>query len=360
MFFTMGRFAVPSQSEVNSSPGTRRTRGSWNPRQEETSLQLVRMWLYLAALLGLYYLRRWYRERQTVENLQDKYVLITGCDSGFGNLLARQLDVRGLRVLAACLTEKGAEQLRKATSERLQTVILDVTSTDSIAAATAWVKAQVGDRGLWGLVNNAGTVLPVAPNEWLTKADFVKVLDVNLIGLIEVTLSVLPLVKRARGRVVNVSSILGRLVFYGGGYCPSKYGVEAFSDSLRRELHPFGVKVSIMEPGYFRTAMTDMQRNLESLEQLWHRASPEVKASYGQHYFNSSHRYMQKNLIEKCSPNLYLVTDCLEHALTARHPRTRYSGGWDAQFFFIPLSYLPTAVADWVLTRDWPSPAQAM
>uniref|UniRef100_A0A8C3S387 Uncharacterized protein n=1 Tax=Chelydra serpentina TaxID=8475 RepID=A0A8C3S387_CHESE len=100
------------------------------------------MWLYLAALLGLYFLRRWYRERQTVENLREKSVLITGCDSGFGSLLARQLDARGLQVLAACLTPQGAEQLRKATSARLQTVILDVTRTDSIAAATAWVKGQ--------------------------------------------------------------------------------------------------------------------------------------------------------------------------------------------------------------------------
>lgn len=87
--------------------------------------------------------------------------------------------------------------------------------------------------GLWGLVNNAGIVHPAAPNEWLTKNDFVKVLDVNLVGLIDVTLHMLPLVKKAKGRVVNVASILGRLAFYGGGYCPSKYGVEAFSDCLR-------------------------------------------------------------------------------------------------------------------------------
>ncbi|XP_050781622.1 17-beta-hydroxysteroid dehydrogenase type 6-like isoform X2 [Gopherus flavomarginatus] len=317
------------------------------------------MWLYLAALLGLYFLCRWYRERQIVENLREKYVLITGCDSGFGNLLAKQLDVRGLRVLAACLTQHGAEQLRKATSERLQTVILDVTRTDSIAAATAWVKERVGDKGLWGLVNNAGVALPLVPNEWLTKDDFIRVLDVNLIGLIEVTLSFLPLVKRARGRVVNMASILGRLAFYGGGYCPSKYGVEAFSDSLRRELRPFGMKIAIVEPGYFRTPISDMQSHLESLEQSWRHARPEVKESYGQHYFDS-HKLTREILTTKPSTNLYLVTDCMEHALTSRHPRTRYSGGWDAQFFYIPLSYLPTALADWVLTWSWPRPAQAV
>ncbi|XP_019330193.1 PREDICTED: 17-beta-hydroxysteroid dehydrogenase type 6-like, partial [Aptenodytes forsteri] len=104
------------------------------------------MWLYLAAVLaGLYLLRRWHREQQMVPRLSEKYVLITGCDSGFGNLLARQLDARGLRVLAACLTETGAAQLRAATSPRLQTVLLDVTSSQSIAAATAWVRECVGD-----------------------------------------------------------------------------------------------------------------------------------------------------------------------------------------------------------------------
>lgn len=105
------------------------------------------MWFYLAVLVGLYFLRRWYRERQTVENLTDKYVFITGCDSGFGNQLARQLDARGLRVLAACLTEKGAQQLEKLTSDRLKTTLLDVTSTESVAAATEWVKKCVGNKG---------------------------------------------------------------------------------------------------------------------------------------------------------------------------------------------------------------------
>lgn len=87
--------------------------------------------------------------------------------------------------------------------------------------------------GLWGLVNNAGITTPTAPNEWLSKDDFLKVINVNLIGLIEVTRSVLPLLRRARGRVVNMSSMFGRISFIGGGYCISKFGVEAFSDSLR-------------------------------------------------------------------------------------------------------------------------------
>ncbi|XP_032994297.1 retinol dehydrogenase 16-like isoform X1 [Lacerta agilis] len=241
------------------------------------------MWLYLAALLGLYFLRRWYKERQTVENLTEKYVLITGCSSGFGNHLARHLDARGLWVLATCTTQKGAEQLEKVTSERLKTTVLDVSSTESVAAATEWVKEQVGNKGLWGLVNNAGIGVSSAPSEWLTKDGFAKVIDVNLLGMIDMTLHMLPLVRRARGRVVNMSSMAGRLACFAAPYATSKYGVEAFSDILRREMHPFGVRVSIIEPGSFKTPL--QSKMVEGYKNAWSRASSDIKEAYGQHYY---------------------------------------------------------------------------
>ncbi|XP_006077904.1 retinol dehydrogenase 16 isoform X2 [Bubalus bubalis] len=317
------------------------------------------MWLYLAVLVGLYYLLRWYRERQVVSHLRDKFVFITGCDSGFGNLLARQLDLRGLRVLAACLTEKGAEQLRNQTSDRLQTVILDVTKTDSVAAATEWVKERVGDRGLWGLVNNAGISTPTAPNEWLTKQDFVKILDVNLLGVIDVTLSVLPLVRKARGRVVNVSSIMGRVALFGGGYCMSKYGVEAFSDSLRRELSYFGVKVVMIEPGYFKTTVTSPKALFQGLQASWNQASPEIKELYGEKFMANLMKSVDL-LLTTCCQDLSLVTNCMEHALTSCHPRTRYSPGWDAKFIYLPMSYLPSFLVDLMVYWSNPRPAKAL
>lgn len=317
------------------------------------------MWLYLAALMGLYYLLRWYRERQVVSHLQDKYVFITGCDSGFGNLLARQLDLRGLMVLAACLTEKGAEQLRSQASDRLATVILDVTKTESIAAATQWVKEHVGDRGLWGLVNNAGISMPVAPNEWLTKQDFINLLSVNLLGMIEVTLSLLPLVRKARGRVVNVSSICGRVSMYGGGYCISKYGVEAFLDSLRRELSHFAVKVAIIEPGYFKTPLLNPEMVSRGFQEIWDRASPEVKENYGEKFMRANMKSLE--LLDKvCTKDLSLVTDCMEHALIACHPCTRYSCGWDSKLIYLPMSYMPTFLADAIIYWKSSRPIKAL
>ncbi|XP_056653804.1 LOW QUALITY PROTEIN: retinol dehydrogenase 16 [Monodelphis domestica] len=319
------------------------------------------MWLYLAVLVGLYFLFRWLRERQVVSNLGDKYVFITGCDSGFGNLLAKQLDLRGLRVLAACLSEEGAQRLRRATSERVETVILDVTKTESITAAAQWVKERVGNKGLWGLVNNAGISMPTAPNDWLTKEDFLRVINVNLIGLIEVTLSLLSLVRKAKGRIVNVSSIMGRLSLFGGGYCISKYGVEAFSDSLRRELYHSGVRIAMIEPGFFKTNITNLELFKENFQSLWEQLDPEVRQHYGQKFFDA---YMRSTVDMQalCKEDLSLVTNCMQHALTSRHPRSRYSAGWDAKLFYLPcrifpLSYLPTALADFLIMWNYPKPS---
>lgn len=87
--------------------------------------------------------------------------------------------------------------------------------------------------GLWAVVNNAGVLVPSAPCDWLTIDDYKSVLDVNLNGIIAVTLSVLPLVKKAKGRVVNMASVLGRITPIGGPYPVSKFGVVGFNDSLR-------------------------------------------------------------------------------------------------------------------------------
>uniref|UniRef100_A0A8C5MDU7 Uncharacterized protein n=1 Tax=Leptobrachium leishanense TaxID=445787 RepID=A0A8C5MDU7_9ANUR len=310
---------------------------------------MIDMWLpLLAVVLALLFLYRWHRQSQILQNLSDKYVFITGCDSGFGNLLAKQLDRRGMQVLAACLTEKGAEDLKKETSSRLQTVILDVSGSQSVSSAAKWVTQIVQDKGLWGLVNNAGILLPMAPNEWLNKEDFRKILDVNLLGMIDVTLNLLPLIRKAHGRIVNVSSIAGRLSLCGGGYCISKYGVQAFSDSLRRELKPFGVKVSIIEPGFFKTDILNSERIQESIKKVWNKVSKQIQDIYGEQYFHSYCGFVDK-LCSLGSSKLTLVTDCMEHALTAVHPWTRYSAGRYAKSFYIPLSYLPTCVADYVL-----------
>ncbi|KAM9802548.1 retinol dehydrogenase 1 [Syngnathus typhle] len=312
--------------------------------------------LLLAALVATC----WYiRDSYEVAAFDLKHVLITGCDSGFGNLLARQLDAKGFRVIAACLTETGSAALARSASPRLRTLLLDVTDGESIRRAREFVSREVGERGLWGLVNNAGRSTPIGPTEWMHLEDFTKVLDVNLIGTVDVTLRFLPLLKKARGRVVNVASVMGRLALTGGGYCLSKWGVEAFSDSLRRDMQHFGVKVSIIEPGFFKTDVTRLDLIEADLRRLWTRLPQETKRFYGETYFDDYLKAQAFSMNVLCSSRISMVTSCMEHALTARSPRTRYTAGWDAKLFWIPLSYLPSFVSDFVISALLPSPAAA-
>ncbi|XP_073939668.1 retinol dehydrogenase 5 isoform X2 [Castor canadensis] len=244
------------------------------------------MWLPL--LLGaLLWAVLWLlRDQQTLPT-SDAFVFITGCDSGFGRLLALRLDQRGFRVLASCLTPSGAENLQQMASSRLHTTLLDVTDPQSVQQVAKWVETHVKEAGLFGLVNNAGVAGIIGPTPWLTRDDFHQVLNVNTLGPIGVTLALLPLLQQAQGRVINITSVMGRLSANGGGYCVSKFGLEAFSDSLRRDLAPFGVRVSIVEPGFFQTPVTNVETLEDMLKACWARLPPATQARYGEAFLTT-------------------------------------------------------------------------
>lgn len=318
------------------------------------------MYLYILALVAFYYLYRWVREMPRVPDKSDKHVYITGCDSGFGNLLARHLDKLGFCVIAGCFSEKGEEDLRKACSDRLTTTHLDVRKNESITKVAALIKDKVGEKGLWAVVNNAGVAVPSAPCDWLTIDDYKSMLDVNLNGVIAVTLSVLPLIKKARGRVVNVASVFGRISVVGGPYTISKYGVEAFNDSLRINMQPFGVKVLCIEPGFFKTAVTDSEAQQRNVQSLWDKMPQEVRDDYGAGYVDKVFVVMKEKLAQLSDPDLMKVVSCMEHAVSAVHPRKRYSAGWDAKIFWLPMSYMPTIFSDWLFLKEAIPPAKAV
>ncbi|KAJ8406009.1 hypothetical protein AAFF_G00308970 [Aldrovandia affinis] len=246
----------------------------------------------------------------------------------------------------------GEEELRKASSKRLITIHLDVSKIESVDKAAALIKTQVGEKGLWAVVNNAGISVPSANCDWLTFEDYKSMLDVNLNGVIAVTLSVLPLIKKARGRVVNVASVFGRISVVGGPYAVSKYGVEAFNDSLRRNMVFFGVKVLCIEPGFFKTSVTDVEILRKSLEKIWNKLPQEIKEDYGSDFLDKVNVMMVQKLAKMPDADLMKVVSCMEHAISAVHPRTRYSPGWDAKFFWLPLSYMPTCIVDYLLLKD--------
>ncbi|KAH0629142.1 hypothetical protein JD844_010987 [Phrynosoma platyrhinos] len=218
---------------------------------------------------------------------------------------------------------------------------------------------------LRGLVNNAGIVISSAPNEWLTKDDFAEVILVSLLGLIDVTLHMLPLVRAARGRVINIASVFGRLACLGRSYSPSKYGVEAFSDSLS------GLPVSSSTAAATESGAPPSIKASQPGSRCGGAAAASSTAPGEEHLvygilFPGS--LLDPVLVCKtcqilskgASSNIYLVTDSIEHALTSLYPRTRYAAGWDAKLFYIRMSYLPTSLADSVLNYFMPKPAQAV
>ncbi|XP_013816007.1 dehydrogenase/reductase SDR family member 9 [Apteryx mantelli] len=312
------------------------------------------MLFYILIFLGIVSL--WWhwraRDKLKVTNLTGKYIFITGCDTGFGNLAAKTFDKKGFRVFAGCLTETGAKELAAVTSKQLQTVLLDVRDSDNIKKVAARIKKEVQSEGLWGLVNNAGIMGLSAPADWLDIEHFREPIEVNLIGLINVTINMLPLIKKAKGRVVNVSSVGGRLAFSGGGYFPSKFGVEAFNDSLRRDMKAFGVKVSCIEPGLFRTPLSNPAKIMKEKEVIWNQLPLSIKKQYGDEYFQKDAAKKEK-LFKIClNRDISPVVQCMEHALTSLHPRTHYVVGRDAKVFWNPLSKMPAAVQDCLLLRN--------
>ncbi|XP_077584478.1 retinol dehydrogenase 7-like [Stigmatopora nigra] len=312
------------------------------------------MFLYILGLLAIWFAYRWFQESKRVGHKGDKYVYITGCDSGFGQLLTKHLDKLGFNVIAGCYTDKGEDELKKISSDRVSTLHVDVTDSASVKRATELINTIVGQKGLWAVVNNAGVGVPSGPTDWLTIDDYKGMLAVNLVGVIDVTLSVLPLIKKARGRVVNVASVFGRISPFGGPYCVSKYGVEAFNDSLRLTVAPFGVKVSCIEPGFFKTNVTNVQILQNNLTKLWDRLSQDVKDDYGEDFMERAFTTIATRFQLLTDSNLMKVVGCMEHAIAAVYPRTRYSPGWDAKFVWLPLSYMPTFITDTLLIKSNP------
>ena len=173
------------------------------------------------------------------------FVVVTGTSTGIGAATALHLAGKGFHVFAGVRREMDGEALQAQTSATLTPLIIDVTDVETISAAAAAVTDAVGDRGLAGLVNNAGIAKP-APLEFQPMADFRTQLEVNLFGPVAMIQAFMPLIRGGGGRIVNVGSIGGMLVLpLNGAYSASKFGVRAISDALRLELRQWNIHVSV-------------------------------------------------------------------------------------------------------------------
>ena len=185
--------------------------------------------------------------------------MVTGSSTGIGRACALHLDRLGFKVFAGVRKEADGERLRAEASERLEPLILDVTDSEHISRAAERV-SEATEARLAGLVNNAGIGVG-GPLELLSVSDFRHQIEVNLIGQVAVTQAFIPALRRARGRLVFISSIGGLIATpYMAPYHASKFGIEAVGDVLRQELRPFGVQVSIVEPGSVATPIWEKGR----------------------------------------------------------------------------------------------------
>jgi short-subunit dehydrogenase len=273
-----------------------------------------------------------------------KTILITGATAGIGRHAALELVRRGHHVIATGRRENALEALVKEAKAigkgRLDVLRLDVTNEDDVKRAAREVDGLTGSRGVDVLVNNAGYG-QMGPLETVTDADLRRQYDTNVFGLMSVTRAFLPAMrKRGAGRIVNVGSIGGRVTFpLMGAYNSTKYAVESLSDALRNELAPFGISVSIVEPGPIRTEFND--RAMETIDPS--RVEGSVYAPV------LAHAEKFKKQFESQAAGPEVTTSAIVHASLAKRPRVRYVVPFSSAILLGVLAFLPTRLVDAVM-----------
>ena len=272
-------------------------------------------------------------------------VIITGASTGIGRACALYMDQLGWRVFAGVRNEADAASLRAEGSGQLEPVRLDVTNTGDIEKARRLVSEGVGEAGLDGLVNNSG--IPYGgPVEFLSLDKVRNEFEVNYFGMIAVTQAFLPLLRRARGRIVNMSSIGGMVAApFVSPYSSTKFAMEALSDALRLELSPWHMHVSVIQPGAIETPIWNKAGDV--INSIIEEAPPDGMALYGQAIHGIAPRYTPHGISTEH------VSRAVAHALTSPHPHTRYPIAMEGALARLARC-LPDRLRDWIILRQYP------
>jgi NAD(P)-dependent dehydrogenase (short-subunit alcohol dehydrogenase family) len=274
-------------------------------------------------------------------------VLITGASTGIGRSCALRLDRKGWRVFAGVRREPDAVALRESASAGLTTLSLDVSDEASIADAAAVMQCELGSAGLQGLVNNAGISVQ-GPLEYLKPDALRHQFEVNLVGQLIITQSLLDLIRTGRGRIVMMSSISGRAVSWPflAPYSASKRALEAVGEALHYELIREGIHVSIVEPGSVATP-------------IWSKGDAAIDAvieampSEGRRRYSDAIRRAQALATQAgrrgIPPDRVAAT--VERALTSARPKLRYLVGSDAHISVRMDRLLPQRLKDALVRR---------
>lgn len=266
-------------------------------------------------------------------------VLVTGASSGIGEEAAVFLAHKGFRVFAAARRIDRLKELNAVGAGRITPLQMDVTDENSIADALA--KIAEDGAPLYGLVNNAGASA-MGPVEKLPLSEWRAAFETNVFGLVAVTQAVLPQMRAAgRGRIVNIGSLTGRIASpFQGAYAGTKHAVEGVSDSLRRELVPYGIKVSVIRPGAINTPFG--KHEAEMLEEYENDDVYGDQVKTFKAWFSKQHPN---------APSPVVVAEAIHHALTAETPHSRYTAPFTMSYALALRNVLPSAVTDRILER---------
>ncbi len=276
-------------------------------------------------------------------DVNGRWVVVTGCDSGIGRLLVDALIKRGAKVIACCLTSDGAETARGAGAA--EALVFDLVDEGAVVAAAKQIEERCGG-ALWAVVHNAGVVLPGFV-DYQPLTFFRRVMEVNFFGPVHLTRQLLEPLRRARGRVIVVSSVDGIVSLPGNApYDASKFAVEAWADALRVELSFWGVGVSVVNPATMRTPLA--MGFFESHRKAWDESArldpdgPWTRA-YPRSWLDEYVRLNTVNLERIAQDPRHAVND-LVHAVCAARPKLRYLSGTLAKTLFYAL---------WVMPESW-------
>lgn len=273
--------------------------------------------------------------------MTQKIAFISGASSGIGLATAHKLHKAGWRVYAGGLEHDDFSVL----AEGIIRLPFDITDASDISDAVTTLSDDVDH--LDALINNAGIQVSGAI-EALPMEIFQKQFDVNVMGHLQVTKALLPLLRQSEsGRIVNVSSLMGQVAMpMLGAYSMSKHALEALSDVLRMELKPFGIKVAVVEPGAIATPMSD--RAYTQLVSLRDKSPQQIQDDYATH-FEGMIKTLQSQTSHATSPET--VADVIYHAITSKRPKARYAIGMDVKGLSTIRNIFPTWLGDWILMR---------
>ena len=326
----------------------------WLARLPPWALPLLSLLLAAAYLLS---------PRARLRPQRSQCVVISGCDSGFGEGLTLRLSDAGFTVLAGCLTPAGLKRWKGV--EHVLAFKLDVTSERSVAEAAdvadAWLKKRGEGRTLHALVNNAG-VGASGLVDWAPLEGFRRTMEVNFLGHVAMTKAFLPLLMAASSaaaaarapppRIINVTSIAGLLAAPGlAAYSASKFALEAFSDALRREMAPWRLPVAIIEPSFLATPILHSVK--EKSQALWDSLPPATQRAWGEDYFAAVLQRGDK--ITRGAEDPALGVDALASAVCHVHPAARYRAGTAGTTYLPLIAWMPACMSDPLIARSAPA-----